>query len=133
MTGDEGRDLACNCMAAPGKSSAMIEIEISGRFLLDDVPEYDAPQVDVALASGLGGERLIRIAIGATKFVVQAKRVALQMLNYDRITGVKITRDGVEIGSMRSQDGEQLKQLVADVLDHLQKAPAKAKGPPKNR
>jgi hypothetical protein len=111
----------------------MIEIEIAGRFLFDDVPDYDAPKVDVGLASGFGGERLIRIAIGATKFIGEAKRVALQMLNYDRITGVKITRDGVEIGSMRSQDAEQLKQLVADVLDQLQKAPAKAKGSPKER
>src|SRR5215468_4887311 len=105
----------------------MIEVEIYGRFLFDDVPEYDGPEIDVALASGFGGERLIRIAVTAKKLIVQAKRVALQMLNYDRITGVKITRDGIEIGSMRSQDTEQLKQLVADVLDKLQKAPAKAK------
>lgn len=117
----------------------MIEIEISGKFLLDDVPEYDEPGVEVALAAGFGGERLIRILIGAKDFFKKAKTVALQMLNYERITGVQIKKDGVVIGSMRSQDMEKLQQFIVDVLTKVQQSPApvkarsKAKKPTKRR
>lgn len=53
------------------------------------------------MAAGFGGERLIRILVGAKDFFKKAKTVALQMLNYERITGVQIKKDGVVIGSMR--------------------------------
>jgi hypothetical protein len=121
------------------ESLAMIEIEISGNFLLDDVPDYKKPGVAISLASGFGGERLIRILVGAKDFFKKAKEVALQMLNYKRITGVKIKKDGIEIGSMRSDDVEELQKFIINVLTQVQqpaapvKAKSKAKKPAKRR
>jgi hypothetical protein len=117
----------------------MIEIEISGKFILDDVPEHSEPGVEISLASGFGGERLIRILVGAKDFFKKAKTVALKMLNYERITGVQIKKDGVVIGSMNSSDTEKIKQFIVDVLTKVQQSPApvkarsKAKKPVKRR
>lgn len=105
----------------------MIEIEIFGDFLLDDVPDIDERGIEVSLATGFGGEHFIRIVIGAKDFFKKAKTVALKMLNYERVTGVKITKDKIEIGSMNSSDTEKIKQFVVDVLAKVQKSPAPVK------
>lgn len=103
------------------QDETLIEIALSGPFeagLIDTLP--DLAEVDVGLASGFGGERILKFVLKAGPAAVAAlKRLLDAALGVDRITNVKITRNGVEIGSLRAADAAAAKELILDVLDRL--------------
>lgn len=98
-----------------------IEIAIGGRFdagILSLLP--DEPEVDVGVASGFAGERIVKFALKAGPAAIAAvKRLVTALLAVDRVTNIKITKGSVEIGSLRAADAAAVKELVADVLDRL--------------
>lgn len=100
-------------------------IEISGDFPADFADQIEAnialdDDFELALGKGMNAERTLKlVADTGSKAIETAKKILAQVYQADRVTGVKITRNSVEIGSMRAQDATKVKKLVDEVLDKI--------------
>jgi hypothetical protein len=99
-----------------------ILIEISTAFS-ENYKEHLALEdedIEVALAKGLGGERIVKILLKATKPAID--KVTKWLNNAARpdvVTTIKISNKGVEIGNLRTQDADEIKKFTLEILDKL--------------
>lgn len=105
--------------------SEPITIELSGAFatdLADKIErEIDLPDdFELAIGRGLNAERTLKIVADTSEQAVAlVKKILGYVYQADRVTGVKITRNSVEIGSMRAKDTTKVRKLIDDVLDKI--------------
>lgn len=102
----------------------VIVVELTGDFPLDadeTLAAADPDQlVDVALGTGFGAERVLTFLAGLSKPAVEAvKKLVLQAVGANRVTGFKVTKDGVEVASFPVEGTEQVEVLISTTLDKL--------------
>lgn len=79
-------------------------------------------EIAIAFANGFGGERVLKLFVKfAPKALALLKKVIIRFSEADRVENIKITRDGVEIGRMRSGDIPAVKEFVCHTLDQLER------------
>lgn len=106
-------------------STEPLIIELSGDFPSNTVDEVEASidlgeDFEIALGKGMNAERSLKlVADTSAKALEIAKRVLALVYQADRVTGVKITKNSVEIGSMRAQDTTKVKKLIDEVLEKI--------------
>lgn len=105
-----------------------VTVEISGRFSTEGLQAATEDDFGVSLSSGLGGERLVRVWSLSRDTIERLIRLACEVIDRDRINGLKITIDGnsLEVGSVRGRELESLKDFVTDALKEIRSDP----GPP---
>ncbi|KCZ53201.1 hypothetical protein HY29_17455 [Hyphomonas beringensis] len=96
-------------------------IELSGDFDVENLAaSLEDELVDVGSGAGLGAERVLQLIAENSKPAIAALRQLLaRIFQASRVTGVKITRDTVQIGSMRAEDAAAVQKLIEDILDRL--------------
>lgn len=105
--------------------SEPLTIDLTGEFTADiaDLIErnIDLPgELELALGRGLNAERTLKIVADTSdKAISLVKKILDYVYQADRVTGVKITRNSVEIGSMRAQDGTKVRKFIDDVLNKI--------------
>lgn len=106
-------------------STEPLIIELSGDFPTNFVQEVEASvdlgdDFEIALGKGMNAERSLKIiADTGSKALDIVKKVLALVYQADRVTGVKITKNSVEIGSMRAQDTTKVKKLIGEVLEKI--------------
>ena len=95
-----------------------LEFEIAGNIAREDVQQLRRALegVQVALSSGFSGERILKIVGELTKAqLAMLREFLLRLLGDDRISGIKITRDAIEIGNVSGKNLEAAKAAVAEL------------------
>jgi len=99
-------------------------VEVSGALTVDQhralVAVSDPKLVEIGLGTGFGAERVLKFFASVSKpALAQLKALAQRLTDAHRVTGVKISRDGVEIGSMHADDVQKIEQFIIRTLDRL--------------
>jgi len=100
-----------------------VVVEISSRTFTESIALIDDPGFGTSVASGLGGEQLLRVWMGSLENLERLLKVVLEVIDRDRITGLKISIDGriIEASSIRTRDIPYLKDLVHDAVSNLKR------------
>lgn len=106
-----------------------IDLEVGATFEPGDLPEEARrADIDLGIGSGLNAERILKFITDLNAGTLEAIRsLVLRAIGVGEVKGVKISLDGVEIGSVQSADLPELRSTITQTLDeiarhkHLQK------------
>ena len=109
-----------------GRNSVVIELR--GDFDLDVdaiASEIDPDQlVDVVVGTGFGAERVLKFISELSQPSRDAlRRLMDKIARPNHISNLKITKDGVEIGSFPVESTDQVLELIDATLDKLHGRP----------
>jgi hypothetical protein len=99
----------------------MIDLEVGTTFKPDDLrEEASRSDIDFGVSSGLNADRILKFITDLNASTLEAIRsLVLRAIGVGEVKGVKISLDGVEIGSVQSADLTELRSTITQTLDEL--------------
>jgi hypothetical protein len=102
----------------------IIVVEITGSFpanVAEGLAVLDKDGlVDVAVGSGFGAERVVKFITSMSQASVDAmKGLVTNVTQPNRVTGLKITKNNVEVGSFPIERGDEVMAIIEKTMDKL--------------
>jgi len=100
-----------------------IDIEVGTAFDATGLAEEaTAADIDLGISSGLNADRILKFITDLKADTLEAIRaLVLRIVGVGEVKGLKISLDGVEIGSAQTADLEALRATITQTLDDLAK------------
>lgn len=98
-----------------------VDIEVGTGFDVAGLPEEAAlADIDFGVSNGLNADRILKFITDLKADTLASLRsLLLRLLGTGEIKGLKITLNGVEVGSAQSTDLAALRQTITETLDEL--------------
>lgn len=98
-----------------------IDFEVGPGFPASGLAEEaERMDIDFGVSSGFNADRILKMITDLKVETLEALRsLAMRILGIGEVKGLKISLDGVEIGSTRTSDLDELRTTITETLDAL--------------
>lgn len=98
-----------------------VDVEVGTGFDASGLKEEAlAFDIDLGVGSGLNADRILKFVTDLkAETLASIRSLVLRIVGVGEVKGLKITLDGVEIGSAQTADLAVLRSTIADTLDDL--------------